>query len=625
MRKTILFLVLIACFSGIKAQKHTSVLDIENNDDYSSFSMLDSSVKNYSVFFTGENHNFRTSNYKLQLKMLKYLYHKTGVRHLFLEFGVSRGWLVNSYVQTGDSTIFKVLEDYSYDEYALLYKGLMEFNKTLPDDKKIMVHGIDIERSFSTPIKAMSMLLPKEKAPASIALNIETLKSLSGKVDDDHTEEEEEDDENNKLSYYNYNYNNGSRYNTDNTLKIIIDDYDSLRSIYQTYLGDNAPLFDEMVQGVKAEILRNKYINDGAMQSFIFREQFLYDHLLSLMKKYPSEKFYGQFGRCHTPVNAQDKWCDFYFFNSLASRLNDSQEEELKNKVLSIGVYYPESTTFEITASFTDELNTLFEKNGKEGIKLIQIDQKDSLFKGVYNKYQFLIVNYDAYKIENNVLANNFNEDTYKDEFSYGFMFPNIEAHIGYLFMNLKNLNQTFETFGLPVPSSPQMIYGGAFTLYEDWFLYGSISYHVLPKTVNRYNDSTELSFNGSFIKGYFGYEVTASSKFNITPRIGIGYGKINFNQKFDQNIQNSNGGLSIFEGNTYDNLNYFKTAILIDPSIDIRYNIGYIAIGLNAGYQIDISDRTWNSDYSGYLPNAPKTSLSGFYTMLTLSLFYSH
>ncbi len=96
MRKIFFLSLLIACFTGIKAQTNVSTLDIENNDDFSSFSMLDSVVKDYSVFFTGENHNFRTSNYKLQLKMLKYLNKNCGVRHLFLEFGVSRGWLVNS-------------------------------------------------------------------------------------------------------------------------------------------------------------------------------------------------------------------------------------------------------------------------------------------------------------------------------------------------------------------------------------------------------------------------------------------------------------------------------------------------------------------------------------------------
>src|SRR5690606_35468034 len=161
------------------AQNKVVDLDIEKNDDFSSFQILDSAAKDKMVFFTGENHNFRTSNYKLQLKMLKYLYKNFGVNHLFLEFGISRGWLVNNYVQTGDSSLYTILKKYSYDEYTMLYKELMLFNKTLPADKKIMIHGIDIERSYSTPIKVLSMLLPDRKAPKSIELNIEALKSLA--------------------------------------------------------------------------------------------------------------------------------------------------------------------------------------------------------------------------------------------------------------------------------------------------------------------------------------------------------------------------------------------------------------------------------------------------------------
>lgn len=621
MRRLLLLFCITTCFSVLQAQKNVVTLDIENNDDFKTFSMLDSMVPNHSVFFTGENHNFRTSNYKLQLKMLKYLYQKTGVRHLFLEFGVSRGWLVNSYIQTGDSTIFKILEDYSYDEYALLYKGLMEFNKTLPEGKKIMVHGIDIERSFSTPIKAMSMILPNKKAPASILLNIETLKALSGKVDDEHNANNEEDEEG-KSSIYNYNYNDGSRYNTDNTLKLILNDYDSLKSVYQNYLGDNAPLFDEMMEGVKAEFKRNEYLNSSAMQSFIYREQFMYDHLLALVQKYPGDKFYGQFGRCHTPVNAQDKWCDFYFFNSLATRLNSSEEEVLKDKVMSIGIYYPQSTSFEIDATQDDNLVKLFEKHGKEGLKLMQIEKGDSLFKGVDDKYQFLIVNYDGYKLEETIDPIEKDYSTY-DEFEYGFTFPNIEGHLGFLFMNLESLSSTFETHGLPVMKAPQMIYGGAVTLYEDWFMYGSVSFHILPKTINRYNDTSQLSFNGMFLKGYLGYDATTSEVFNIIPRIGIGYGNLKFVQEFDNDLP-INATTNIFNQAPGNTIHYSNSAILLDPSVDIRFNIRYIAIGFNAGYQIDLSEKTWISDRAGFVQDSPKTSLSGLYAMLTLSIFYS-
>lgn len=620
MQKLILLFCLTLCFSALQAQKNVVSLDIENNDNYSSFSMLDSVVNNHTVFFTGENHNFRTSNYKLQLKMLKYLYQKTGVRHLFLEFGVSRGWLVNSYIQTGDTSIFKILEDYSYDEYALLYKGLMEFNKTLPEDKKIMVHGIDIERSYSTPIKAMSMILPDKKAPASILLNIETLKALAGKVDDEHNAITDENEEGKLI--YSGDYRNTERYNTDNTLELIIADYDSLKSIYQTYLGDNAPLFDEIMDGVKAEFKRNEYLNSAAMQAFVYREQFMYEHLLALVKKYPGDKFYGQFGRCHTPVNSQDKWCDFYFFNSLATRLNTSEEDVLKNKVMSIGIYYPQSTSFEIGATADDNLEKLFEKHGKEGLKLLEIEKGDSLFKGVNDKYQYLIINYDAYKIEETTdpVVNNY----YDSGFSYGITFPNIEAHAGFLFMNLENLSSTFTSHGLPIMKSPQMVYGGAVTLYEDWFMYGSVSFHVLPKTINRYNDTSQLSFSGTFLKGYLGYDATSNEIFNIFPRIGIGYGNLKFVQEFDNDLP-TNTSSGIFNQGPSNTIEYSNSAILLDPGVDIRFNIRYIAIGLNAGYQIDLSEKSWISDHGGYINSSPKTSLSGWYAMLTFSLFYSY
>jgi hypothetical protein len=293
--------------------------------------------------------------------------------------------------------------------------------------------------------------------------------------------------------------------------------------------------------------------------------------------------------------------------------------------VLSIGIYYPQSTTFEIESSMNDKLNVLFEKQGKEGMKLIWVDKKDSLFTGVYDKYQFLVVNFDAFKIEDNILKND--KVKYDDEngFEYGYTFPNIEAHAGFLFMNLNSLQSTFETHGLPVLKAPQMIYGGAITLYEDWFLFGSLSYHILPKTFNRYNDSTELSFNGMFLKGFIGYESTASEKFNITPRIGIGYGKLEFQQKFDRPLSANSNSTDIFNQSPDNSIVYYNNGLFLDPGVDIRFNIRYVALGLNAGYQIDLSEKSWSSDRGGYISGSPQTSLSGLYALLTLSLFYSY
>lgn len=615
---------LLITFMNVSGQKKITTLDIEKNDDFSSFSMLDSAAANHSVFFTGENHNFRNSNYKLQLKMLKYLNKNFGVNHLFLEFGISRGWLVNNYVQTGDSATFKILKNYSYDEYATLYKELMLFNKTLPDDKKIMIHGIDIERSYSTPIKVLSMLLPKITAPKSIQLNIEAIKSLAGKVDEEHIKEEVEDE---KLEYnYNdYKYNATTKnFNTENSLELIIKDYESKKEVYDLYLGDNAPLFGEIIKGIKAEFERDEMLRNRNIHSYIFREQFLYDQLLALTKQYPGEKFYGQFGRCHTALESQDKWCDFYFFNSLASRINSSEEPELKNKVLSIGIYYPESNSFEITASNKDKLNKLFEKQTKEGIKLIEIDQKDSLFyKGVANKFQFLILNFEGFKLENTNINKDYDYTKDNSKFQYGYTFPNVEAHYGYLFLNLKNIHSVFANYDLPQLKSYQTIYGFAATVYEDEFLYGSISAHFLPKSTSNYSDTSSLSFSGLFIKGYFSFDATFSEIFNIFPRLGIGYGKLEFQQKFS-NPQGNISNTSIFTSLPSSEFYFQNQAILLDPSIDFRFNMRYIALGLNTGYQIDLSNKKWIGSYNGMINDSPNTSLSGFYAVITLSLFYS-
>lgn len=620
--KKIGLLIFTLLILSVSAQKKVVDLDIEKNDDFSTFQILDSAAKDKMVFFTGENHNFRTSNYKLQLKMLKYLYKNFGVNHLFLEFGTSRGWLVNNYVQTGDSTLYDILKKYSYDEYAMLYKELMLFNKTLPADKKIMIHGIDIERSYSTPIKVLSMLLPERKAPKSIELNIEALKSLAGKVDEEHDKDEED---NSIVPYNDYKTNSDRKYyNTTNSLWAIIEDFDSLKTEYITYLEDNAALFEQIITGLRAEFKRDDMLSKNNIQSYIFREQFMFNNLLELMKTYPTEKFYGQFGRCHTALQSQDKWCDFYFFNSLANRINSSDEAVLKNKVLSIGIYYPESNSFEIRASEKDQLNKLFENQDKNGIKLLEINKQDSsLFGGVFDKFQFLILNFEGFKVEE-TSTNNYNPDPpKKKKFDYGFTFPNIEGHYGYMMMDLKSLAPTFDNYGISNYKSPQNIIGFAATLYEDWFMYGSISAHFLPKQTSNYSDTASLSLIGFFVKGYFGYDVTISETFNVFPRLGVGYGQLSIINEFKNPLPVTSNS-SIFTQSPSSKIEYVNGAFLIDPSIDIRFNMRYVALGLNTGYQIDLSKRNWQTYGTNHVGEAPSTHLSGFYAVITLSLFYS-
>ncbi len=114
---------------------------------------IEGELKNYDVYLTGEAHGTELS-YKMQQYMARYFIEEQGVRYILLEAPVSEGELLNMYLETGDTEILKNVVNkfegsyaYNQDTYDL-FKFYYDYNKQLPEDKKIMFVGIDVEHSL---------------------------------------------------------------------------------------------------------------------------------------------------------------------------------------------------------------------------------------------------------------------------------------------------------------------------------------------------------------------------------------------------------------------------------------------------------------------------------------------
>ena len=162
-------------------------MDISNNNDYSTFYLLDTVVGHYNIFFSGENHQFRASNAKLELKLLKYLHRSADVKHLLLEFGYTSGYLIDRYVCNDDTVAYNILKAYFAETYLWLFTGVKEFNSTLDSANKIRVHGIDFEDNMYFTVKTILKIMPDKEAPNEIGLQIETLRNMSARYTENPT------------------------------------------------------------------------------------------------------------------------------------------------------------------------------------------------------------------------------------------------------------------------------------------------------------------------------------------------------------------------------------------------------------------------------------------------------
>lgn len=613
------FLFLMAPGAGEAQEKnsHKSVLDITANDDFSSFAMLDSVVGNYNVFFTGENHLFRKSNYMLQLKMLRYLHKKAGVRHLFLEFGYSRGWLVNKYVQTGDTSLYKILKDYSYEEYALLYKGIWEFNKTLDSADRVTVDGIDIERSVATPLKVLSMLLPEKEAPEEISLTVESLKALALMHDDKNDRDElEEDGSKNKYE---------NRYISDkSSLKKILEDYDTKKEVYINYLGENAAGFNEIIEGLKSQMVREEYTS--TVQEYIYREQFMYDKFLKMVEKYPGGKFYAQFGRCHTQLELQDKWCGYYYYKTLATRIRNSDNTHINGKVCAIANFYPNGNTYETEVAAEEDLKYITDKS-EDGKQTLYRVEGDSVINEKFGgRFQYVIISRIKPSDDPSVVSKKEDKkeekfDPYSEENEDFYYLYNFEFHpYSIKPVSLKKFNESLASLTGGAFSFDGMLVsvGGAFTYIYNELDYATLSVDIYTTQQYNFNDSVSMSLGGEMIRLCGGAELTYGSLFNFSVYGGLAYSTLRFDYR--EEFPNSPSS-SLFNQYDVQVAQYRNPALMLDAGLDLRLNWKLITLGVNGGYQLDVTDKQWKTNGS-IDPFSPRTSLSGWYLNMAAGLF---
>ena len=130
-------------------------------DDFTGLEQLQPFISGPRVFISGENHRHVAVNGMIEFKLLRFLHEKAGVQHLILELGEARGWYANRYVNEQDTLEKYCLMATTSVEHMKILDDIREWNLTLPAEKRIQIHGIDVERFNDIALLRLSDLLPK--------------------------------------------------------------------------------------------------------------------------------------------------------------------------------------------------------------------------------------------------------------------------------------------------------------------------------------------------------------------------------------------------------------------------------------------------------------------------------
>lgn len=566
------------------------------SDTFAGLHDLDSIVGQYDVFITGENHTYLKSNARLWVKMIKYLNQYAGVRNVLIEYGYSSGWLINQYIQTGDSNLFEVLKAYSFKELAYAYRDMMEYNKTLPPDRKLYFTGIDLERGVYSACKVLSLMIPKEKdIPDSIELHIESLQSLVSYNDNKIFNDDEDG-----TDYFN-------SYSSNSTIEKIIANFRKHPDYYRNYLGDKFAEFERVIKGLEDVQTWTSYEDDNATHQFIFREKYMYDRYLEESKS-KAGKFFGQFGRCHSATSIQEEnSCNWYNFKSLAHRIQTSKDPGNRQKVFSIGILYNESIEDEGWQNVQEHIDSIFAEVPEESIMLYNLRNDSFLNSKLSDMFNFVLFNH--FQPSENYIYGRDDDDGENGDIKAPDASSGYFALTGGLYnFNLDDLNRYFSAFSPKMFRNELYYVGWSFGTTKKKAVNSLIFNFLLPQKQSP-NDSTKFKLFGMAIHSESGYNLTSKSKhWIVCPTWGLGFS--NLTMEVVQTTEEPsllNGFLGEEKFSTY-----YNPAFTTNASMLIGGKIKKFFASMWGGYQLDLSNKKWYAETR--MRQGPETSLRGWY-----------
>ncbi|MBI1308148.1 MAG: hypothetical protein GC181_16215 [Bacteroidetes bacterium] len=597
--------------ADLPIKKITDTLHMSSPVSQIGLEKLDSVVPDYNVFIIGENHVFMNSNTALWNKMIRYLYQHAGVRTVMIEYGNATAWIIDQYIQTGDSSYMKILDDYAFEEYANSYRELRKFNETLPDDDKIHVIGVDLERGIYTAVKALSLHLPKDKNPHdSIELSVESLIGLAAYQDRELFNSDEE----NASRYY------FGSYSVTNTLDLIIEDFNHFSSYYQNYLDSNYEFFATTIKALEDVKYWHQLGAKNTIQDYVYREKYIYKRFEQEYLK-RGGKFFGMFGRCHSTTNlTEENGCNWYQFKSFANRVKQSDTLDLKDKLLTIGVLYEMEDGFvsngllknagpdEIEAE--KHLKDLFEKMPKKRVALYDLSADSVLAKSFENDFRFLILNTTLPSFDHPYMAGK--SESIETKFGYA---------MGFYRMDFKSLNSVVK--GLDGKTFKDQVRWNIFEASTEEYSsspYVSLNQVGFVHSQNLTLDYTDAhkstaKFSGFMINSYGLYHLLRrTSWIDFYPGLMIGYTqlKLQINQTKTTGVPDPSNG---FIGN--QSVAYYQNpGITWGGAAILDLNFGPVYLGGMFGFQRDWSKTPWITN-NARISGGPRTKLNSVYYTL--------
>lgn len=368
-------------------KKNAKELKLDKPEDYLDLKVISNSIEDKEIIFTGEGHGVK-QNTDIKFKFLNYLIDNWDLKYYVTEMGHSEAMMLNEYLATGDEEILKeTFQDWrsagAIVEEFDAYKKLYEKNKSLPEDRKITILGIDSASMSEKHIKKyMNIILSKvgtlPKELKAFENNLSKLDLVGANTTKFYLKKEELEEKKKAV------------------LEIVKDMENHIkdnRELYEKTFKKDLFNIEFILENIKdLQTLPKAFGSSPSVKTDLellnMRENYTYKNFKKLCDHYPKGKYYFHFGAEHTVL--KETWG----LQSIAIKLQ--KDDVFKDKIYALRTYYGAGSYMRlgienpvysnIPTELEKQLQTL---RGDFGDLIIDLNNKRSPIKNTLNLNYF--------------------------------------------------------------------------------------------------------------------------------------------------------------------------------------------------------------------------------------------
>ncbi len=365
------------------------------------------------VVFAGENHTQVEFNARAEYTLMRSLYEHCGYRNFIIEMSPVRAYYMERYISHNDTHARDLLKSVASDKFLRLFDHLHAWMKNIPQNERIHVRGLDVERFYDMSFYRMNDVLKKQKTVPDRRIYVLAKQVIprvasesynnglmdyswnSQSSEKSHGELKDYTKEPNNLSDYEY---TGEPTNlSDFEIIRVVDSISANIEFFKKWMSPaDFEIFNEGYRGA-LEFKKWTQLEDRAQQ-YMWREELMFKNFLTILSTDTTQKFFGQFGRCHSSLSQQWGDCGWYNYHSISHKVKTRYFKGDSTKIVSIAIMYNDneenlhSVNFNQNFKMNQEISYIKDTKSKFPL-LFDLSDSTMEFTELRKKFHFVLLN----------------------------------------------------------------------------------------------------------------------------------------------------------------------------------------------------------------------------------------